>query len=104
MGAVAEGEKSYGVEVAFHNAFGPIQNAVTIQVDASLPNFLIQESFCDVFSAWKRQLVNDQLRVEDGYATVLTKPGLGVEVDEKFSKSAELRDKSISTLMNQFGL
>ena len=80
IAAIAE---SYGVEVAFHNAFGPIQNAVTIQVDASIPNFLIQESFYDVFPAWKRQLVKDQSRVEDGYATVPTKPGLGVEVDER---------------------
>jgi L-alanine-DL-glutamate epimerase-like enolase superfamily enzyme len=80
IAAIAE---SYGVEVAFHNAFGPIQNAVTIQVDASIPNFLIQESFYDVFPAWKRQLVKDQSRVEDGYATVPTKPGIGVEVDEK---------------------
>ncbi len=39
--------EAYGVEVAFHNAFGPIQNAVTIQMDAAIPNFLIQESFYD---------------------------------------------------------
>jgi L-alanine-DL-glutamate epimerase-like enolase superfamily enzyme len=78
--AIAE---AYGVEVAFHNAFGPIQNAVTIQLDAAIPNFLIQESFYDVFPAWKRQLVKDQPRVENGHAMVPTKPGLGVEVDEK---------------------
>ena len=80
VAAIAE---AYGVEIAFHNAFGPIQNAVTIQVDASIPNFLIQESFYDVFPSWKRQLVKDGSRIENGYATVPTKPGLGVEVDEK---------------------
>ncbi len=80
VAAIAE---AYGVEIAFHNAFGPIQNAVTIQIDAAIPNFLIQESFCDVFPSWKRQLVKDQPRVENGYAAVPTKPGLGVEVDEK---------------------
>jgi L-alanine-DL-glutamate epimerase-like enolase superfamily enzyme len=88
IAAIAE---SYGVEVAFHNAFGPIQNAVTIQVDASIPNFLIQESFYDVFPAWKRQLIKDQSSVEDGYATVPTKPGLGVEVDEKNPRRAQGR-------------
>ncbi|HUK27642.1 MAG TPA: mandelate racemase/muconate lactonizing enzyme family protein [Candidatus Acidoferrales bacterium] len=80
IAAIAEG---FGVEVAFHNAFGPIQNAVTLQVDASIPNFLIQESFYDVFPAWKRQLVRNEWKVEDGYATIPTKPGLGVEVDER---------------------
>ncbi len=78
--AIAE---AYGVEMAFHNAFGPIQNAVTIQLDAAIPNFLIQESFYDVFPAWKRDLVKDQSKIEDGHTTVPTRPGLGVEVDEK---------------------
>ncbi|MCL4519563.1 MAG: mandelate racemase/muconate lactonizing enzyme family protein, partial [Thaumarchaeota archaeon] len=78
--AIAE---AYGVEMAFHNAFGPIQNAVTIQVDSSIPNFLIQESFWDAFPEWKRQLVKNQSKLESGYAPVPTRPGIGVEVDEK---------------------
>jgi len=78
--AIAE---AYGVEIAFHNAFGPIQNAVTIQLDAAIPNFLIQESFYDVFPAWKRELVRNQSKIEDGFTIVPTKPGLGVEVNEK---------------------
>jgi len=78
--AIAE---TYGVEIAFHNAFGPIQNAVTIQMDAAIPNFLVQESFYDCFPEWKRKLVKDQSKIENGYASVPTRPGIGVEVDEK---------------------
>ncbi len=80
VAAIAE---AYGVEMAFHNAFGPIQNAATIQVDAALPNFLIQESFYDFFPSWKRQLVRDGSKVENGRTSVTDKPGIGVEVDEK---------------------
>ncbi len=80
VAAIAE---SYGVDMAFHNAFGPIQNAVTIQMDAAIPNFLIQESFYDCFPAWKRQLVRDQSKVENGHTKIPTGPGLGVEIDEK---------------------
>jgi L-alanine-DL-glutamate epimerase-like enolase superfamily enzyme len=80
VAAIAE---AYGVDMAFHNAFGPIQNAVTIQVDASIPNFLVQESFYDCFPEWKRQLVKDQSKIENGHTNVPTRPGLGVEVDEK---------------------
>jgi L-alanine-DL-glutamate epimerase-like enolase superfamily enzyme len=80
VAAIAE---AYGVEIAFHNAFGPIQNAATIQVDASIPNFLIQESFYDVFPSWKRELVKDEWKVENGHTQVPTRPGLGVELDEK---------------------
>ncbi|MDG6904566.1 MAG: mandelate racemase/muconate lactonizing enzyme family protein, partial [Nitrososphaerota archaeon] len=82
--AIAE---AYGVEMAFHNAFGPIQNAVTIQLDAAIPNFLIQESFYDVFPQWKRDLVKNECKVENGHTTVPTKPGLGVEVDEEVLES-----------------
>ena len=77
--AIAE---AYGVEMAFHNAFGPVQNAATIQIDAMIPNFLIQESFWDVFPQWKRDLVSNQPRVVRGHIEVPTKPGLGIEVDE----------------------
>lgn len=89
IGGVTQAKKisgiaeAYGVEMAFHNAFGPIQNAVTIQLDAAIPNFLIQESFFDVFPSWKRELVNDEPKVENGFTTVPTKPGLGVDVNEK---------------------
>ncbi len=34
-----------GVELAPHNAFGPVQHAATLQFDASTYNLLIQESF-----------------------------------------------------------
>ncbi|HKM49834.1 MAG TPA: mandelate racemase/muconate lactonizing enzyme family protein [Candidatus Bathyarchaeia archaeon] len=75
--------ETFGVEIAFHNAFGPIQNAVTLQMDAAIPNFLIQESFYDCFPAWKRDLVRNGGKVEAGHASVSTKPGIGVDVDER---------------------
>ncbi len=80
VAAIAE---AFGVELAFHNAFGPVQNAVTIQLDASIPNFLLQESFYDCFPDWKRKLVKNQSPVENGFTTVPERPGIGVEVDER---------------------
>ncbi|PSN96076.1 mandelate racemase [Candidatus Marsarchaeota G2 archaeon ECH_B_2] len=80
MAVLAE---AYGVEMAYHNAFGPIQNAVTIQLDASIPNFLIQESFYDFFPQWKRDLVYNSTPVVGGHYQVSKKPGLGVDVNEK---------------------
>jgi len=75
--------QAFGVEMAYHNAFGPIQNAATIQLDAAIPNFLIQESFWDVFPEWKRQLVRNETKVVNGYTAVPKKPGLGVDIDER---------------------
>jgi L-alanine-DL-glutamate epimerase-like enolase superfamily enzyme len=75
--------EAYGVEMAFHNAFGPVQNAATIQLDASIPNFLIQESFYDCFPKWKRSLIRNAYRVTDGRCNVPDKPGLSIEIDEE---------------------
>ncbi|MDE1853343.1 MAG: mandelate racemase/muconate lactonizing enzyme family protein [Thaumarchaeota archaeon] len=80
VSAIAE---AYGVEMAFHNAFGPIQNAATLQVDATIPNFLIQESFYDVFPEWKRKLIKGGTPVSKGRSEVPNRPGLGVEVDDR---------------------
>ena len=80
VSAIAE---AHGVEMAFHNAFGPIQNAATLQLDATIPNFLIQESFYDVFPEWKRKVVRDGTPVSKGHSAVPSKPGLGVEVDDR---------------------
>src|SRR5207245_9611844 len=38
---VAAMAEAYGVEMAFHNAFGPIKNAVTVKIDSELTNILI---------------------------------------------------------------
>ena len=78
--AVAEAND---VDIAFHNAFGPIQNAVEIQLSAVIPNFAILENFYDWFPQWKRDLVFNATPVENGYAKLPDKPGIGVQVNEK---------------------
>jgi len=79
--------ESFGVDVAFHNAFGPIQTAATLHLDYSLPNFLIQESFEKFWPKWKRDLVKSGYKLEDGFLSLSGKPGLGIEVDERVLES-----------------
>lgn len=75
--------EAYGVELAPHNAFGPIQHAATLQFDASTGNLLIQESFYEFWPQWKRDIVNNAFRLEDGYYRVPNRPGLGIDVNER---------------------
>ena len=82
--AIAE---AFGVPVAFHNAFGPVQTAATLNVDKTLPNFLIQESFEAFWPEWKRNLVSSGYRLENGRFLLSGKPGLGIEVSEKILES-----------------
>mgnify|MGYP001626157682 CR=1 FL=1 len=74
--------EAYGKLLAPHNAFGPVQNAATIQFDAWAPNLLIQESFYDYFPEWKRRLIKDGTPVVNGYYEVKDGPGLSINIDE----------------------
>jgi gluconate/galactonate dehydratase len=83
---------AHGAPLAYHNAFGPIQTAATLQMDAVLPTFFIQESFESSWPDWKAKLVRGY-DLEKGRFSVPTKPGLGIEVNESAveeSKSEEI--------------
>jgi gluconate/galactonate dehydratase len=86
IGAIAE---AFGVPVAFHNAFGPVQTAATLNVDYTLPNFLIQESFEESWPAWKKNLFSGYT-VKNGTMELSGKPGIGIEVDEKILEKSRV--------------
>ena len=70
-----------GAPVAYHNAFGPVQTAASLQIDAVLPTFFLQESFEASWPEWKRSLVTGY-SIERGEFPIPTGPGLGIHVDE----------------------
>ena len=80
IAAVAD---AFGIPMAFHNAFGPIQTAATLNVDYTIPNFLIQESFEEFWPDWKKKVVRSGYSMDNGYLNLSGKPGIGVDVDEK---------------------
>jgi gluconate/galactonate dehydratase len=71
------------VEIAFHNAFGSIQNSVSLQLSAITQNLYLLENFYDWFPQWKRDLVYNETPIESGHVKVPDKPGIGVSVNEK---------------------
>ncbi len=73
---------AHGAPIAYHNAFGPVQTAATLQMDAVLPTFFLQESFEASWPDWKRTLVRGYA-IEGGTFAIPSKPGLGIEVDER---------------------
>ncbi len=72
--------------VLVHQPYGPIYDAMAVQLAAMIPNFLALEwpkYYYAVEPADLRvRLVKEPLRVEQGHVHVPTKPGLGVELDE----------------------
>ncbi len=84
VGAMAEASGCY---MAPHACEGPIGGIATLHVDASMPNFIVQEICSGVEPTFKERLWEDWLgfpamRMVDGYFPLPDKPGLGFEVDE----------------------
>ena len=80
---IADYADTYGIHVQPHLCAGPIHTAACIQLDACLPNFIIQE--------WRPyagdsvlELVDEPLddKAINGYVEVPDRPGLGVTLNE----------------------
>lgn len=79
---IAAMAETYYMSVAPHNPVGPIATAATIHFATSTPNWLIQESIrADV--PWRDDVVDSPVRIENGQAFPIDRPGLGIEVNER---------------------
>ena len=76
----AMAEANY-MSVAPHNPCGPIATAVNVHFAASTTNFLILEYHADDESP-RRDLVDEPIRLVDGYLQLPDKPGLGIDLNE----------------------
>lgn len=70
----------YYMHIAPHCAIGPIAFSASLQVDAVVPNFLMQEQVDVCLGAG---LFKEDWVVKDGHIDLPTKPGLGFEVNEE---------------------
>jgi galactonate dehydratase len=77
---VANMAEVYYAHIMPHSAIGPVAFAACLQVDAAVPNFLIQEQIDQGLGAG---LLREAWQVRDGFIELPTKPGLGIEIDER---------------------
>ena len=70
----------YYMHLMPHCAIGPVAFSACLQVDAVVPNFLIQEQIDGGLGAG---LLREDWQVRDGHIDLPTAPGLGFEIDEK---------------------
>jgi len=87
----------YGVSVAPHCPLGPISLAASLQIAFSTPNFLIQEQSLGIHYHDASNDLLDYLldpavfTFVDGHVARTTRPGLGIEIDEKAVRRADER-------------
>jgi galactonate dehydratase len=77
---VANMAEVYYMHIMPHCAIGPVAFSASLQVDAAVPNFLVQEQ---VDACLGDGLLKEPWQVKDGHIELPTKPGLGIEIDEK---------------------
>ncbi|HEX2988666.1 MAG TPA: galactonate dehydratase [Chloroflexota bacterium] len=75
---IAAMAETYYLNLAPHCPLGPIALAACLQLDASIPNFLLQEHVTLGEGYLKQPFV-----VKDGYVDLPTAPGLGIELDDE---------------------
>jgi len=84
------------VKVIPHNPLSPVSTAACIQLDAAIPNFALQE-YTGEAAPPKSDLLVEPLELVDGYLTVPTGPGLGIELNEEALNKYPVLDKVLDT-------
>jgi len=80
MAAVAD---LHHIAVAPHHACSPVALLACAHIDASIPNFLIQECNVDLETPLARDIFIDPPRLVNGYLELPQRPGLGIELNEE---------------------
>ncbi len=84
IAALAE---AFQVGVVPHNPLSPISTAVCVQLDACIPNAVLQEYTGEGVAIGMgtdmRRVVKSPVKLENGYLIVPETPGIGVEIDEE---------------------
>ncbi len=76
---VANMAEVYYVHIMPHCAIGPVAFSASLQVDAAVPNFLVQEQIDQGLGGG---LLKEDWQVKEGHIELPDKPGLGMEIDE----------------------
>ena len=84
MKKVAAMAEVYNAQMAPHLYAGPVEWAANIHLAVSIPNLLMAET---IETPFHDQLIKGSIRVEDGFITAPTAPGLGIEVDEDLARA-----------------
>lgn len=81
VAAIAE---AFSAQMAPHLYAGPVEWAANVQLAASIPNILMAET---IETPFHDQLIKGNIKVEEGFITPPTAPGLGIEVDEALARA-----------------
>ena len=92
IAALAE---SYHAAIVTHNFLGPILTAAAVHLDASIPNFIVQE-YSKADEGEHNRVFRTALKREGGYIPVPDAPGIGVELDDDLVASIPFEPRNLA--------
>ncbi|OHD61339.1 MAG: hypothetical protein A2096_07850, partial [Spirochaetes bacterium GWF1_41_5] len=95
---LAEAHSAY---IAPHCPMSPVLTAISMHLDAVIPNFLIQERL--FLTDWRNDIISEPLRVENGFIKLPEKPGWGIELNEDLCKQHPVIPTHIPKLFREDG-
>ena len=99
IAAIAE---SFNAGVIPHNPLSPVSTAACVQIDACIPNFIVQE-YTGENEPPKNVMVKKPLVLDNGYLVVPDAPGIGIELNDDFFKSHRTTPRPFTTPIRQDG-
>lgn len=99
---VAALAEAFHVGVIPHGALSTVGTAAAIQLDASIPNFTVQD-YMAIEEPPNSEMLVEPLRVENGYAIVPEQPGIGAVLKPGIEKTYPFTPLPFKTLLRQDG-
>jgi galactonate dehydratase len=99
IAAIAE---SFHVGVIPHGSLSTVNTAIALQLDACIPNFVLQDYLGDDQPP-KSELLVENLRLERGYLVVPERPGLGIELKPNIATRYSFAPRIINTALHEDG-
>jgi galactonate dehydratase len=91
---IAAMAEAWHLPVAPHDCTGPVVLCASTHLSLNAPNALVQESVRAYYRTWYRDLVTALPEVKDGYITVPSGPGLGMDLlpdlDQHFAVASRI--------------
>jgi galactonate dehydratase len=99
IAALAE---AFRIGVIPHNWLSPVSTAACVQLDAAIPNFVLQE-YTGEDQPPKSLLLREPLRRDGGYLVVPDRPGIGVELDVERVRRLDFQPPPIVSQLREDG-
>jgi galactonate dehydratase len=85
---IAAMAEAFYVSMAPHNPWSPLSTAISLHLDAVVPNFMVQEIPTAGSHPDRGRLLQQSVETpRDGYLEIPSGPGWGVDLDEEFIRS-----------------